>query len=363
MNAQLSYIADSLIIEALAKDEGLVVFAQEGIIGSVAQGVKDYVMSQFDRNRPIASIAAFLGRGLLWSMGFKWMSVLYTVAEALGFDWKAFWSSVGRGITTFAKTIMGSKEKPSEEEASQKINDVVEDSFKNNFSGDVDKGRLLDIAQGKYASDLQNALQLKAIAIKIQDGKLKKTANVLSLFRGKLSRFFIKTIGWLIRTALVSLGLVAGAGAVTGLLGMKPNVSNDSPDSTDSENPSSPQAPAMRFKVSPNVSRDMFTVHPNNMSSVWIERADIQNVDSLLQSWIINIYPQLKQYISQIESSAPFQSMVAKFTARNRLANGLGMLSIPRPYQRKADIVSEIVSSFNPGTKLENESNKNDMYK
>lgn len=348
MKANLEYLADSLIIEELAKNDHLIVNAQDGIIGSVAEGVKSYVASQFDKTRPIASIAAFLGRGLLWSMGFKWMSVLYSVAEAFGFDWKAFWSSVGNGITSFAKTILGSKTKSSEDDASSKINSVVEDAFSNSFTGEPDQQKIMDIAgKASYASQLRDAILIKEAAIKLQNNpSLTKNAGMLSLFKGKLARFFIKTISWLVKTALISLGFVVAGGVGSGIGSSLFGKKSPNGESSAEEEGNKPASYHSSLKVSPNVSRDIFTVHPNNMSSVWIEHGEISNVEDMLKSWVLQVYPQLSKNIDQIESSSAFQSMVNRFQSRNRLATGLGIISVPKPYQRKADIVAAITSNF-----------------
>ena len=332
MNSSLEYLATTLIIEALAKDD-ITITAQD-IIGSVSSGVKEYVESQFDKERPVASITAFLGSGLLWSMGFKWMSVLYTVAEALGFDWKAFWGVVGKDITDFVRDIISSGKKSSEADATAKINGVVSDAFINNFTGGIDKEKLIGIVrQRNFGSDLNNAVELKTIAIKNNQNFIKQ-AGVLNIFKGKLARFFIRTISWLIKTALISLGFVSATGAVKGLIGYKPS---------DEDNKNSP---IYNLKVSTDVPEYIFTAHPNDLSNVWIERGDINNIRDIIKSWILLVYPQLQSKINDIANSSSFSSMVDKFNQRNRLAAGLDLISIPRPYQKKSEIVSEIVNGY-----------------
>lgn len=349
MNANLEYLADSLIIEALAKNDSIITTAQfadnENAMGSVAGGVKRYVMSLYDKDHPIASIAAFMGRGILWSLGFKWMSVLYTVAEALGFDWRPFWSAIGKGIAGFVKSCFSSdgkivKQIP-EDHASSVINDLVSSAFQANFTGELDSGKLSEIARNKFSSEMKNALEVKAIALRLQnDPSIIKEAGTLSLFKGKLSRFFIKIIGWLVKTALISLGLVAGAGAVSTLVGFNDN-SEENADGVSGEDPN---APIHKLKMSTNVSRELFVPHSNNLSNVWIESGDIQNIENIIMNWISGIYPQLTK--TNIRNSSAFSLVVDKFKNRNKLASGLGMFSVPRPYQSKADVVSAIVNEF-----------------
>jgi len=336
MNSDLDYLADSLIIEALAKDN-LIVFAQEGgVINSVANGIKDYVSELYDPNRPIASVVSFIGPGLLWKLGFPWMSVLYTATDALGFDWKSFWSEVGKGIAEFVRTIKNTKDSGEEpDESGEQINDVVSAAFQSSFTGEVDKDKLIDAAKKyKFATRMSDALEIKAVAIRLQKNPdLIKNAGVLSIFKGKLAKFFIRTISWTIKTALISLGLFSGAGAAKGLFGGEAQ-END---------------PIYSLKVSPNASPDIFTVHPNDMSRVWIERGNIESIGDIIKSWIVSVYPDYfntSEKINELETSSSFRSMVNAFTQRNRLASGLGMISVPRPYQRKADIVATVVSGY-----------------
>lgn len=318
MNAHLEYIADSLIIEAFAKDN--IITAEDNVMGPIVNGIQSYVSSIYDSRRPIASIASFIAPGLLFSMGNKKIAILYEIMSVLGFNWISFWNGLGKGIAAFIKN---SKSKPSEDASYSNINNMVNDGFKENYSGQVDKKKLLDIADKiKFAS---NIVEMNKFT---ESYPLIKNAGLFS----KLAGFFIKTISWLVKTALISLGLTAGSGAVSGLFG---TTKQDEDDSL-----------VDKLKVSPNVSREIFVDHPNNLSMVWIEHSDINNINTLLKSWVLNAYPQLNPGIDLIERSRSFQSILNKFKERNRLAPGLGILSVPRPYQRKAEIVFAIVNGY-----------------
>lgn len=325
--------SDSLFIGAIATSHNIVL-AQQDIVGSVADGIKSYVSDIYDSKRPLASIMAFMGPGLLWKLEFPWMSVLYTVAEALGFDWKAFWSSVGKGITSFVRVIIDSGAKISDAAATSQIGDVVSSSFNGSFTGELNQEKLLNVARQNKVSSIRDVIELKALANRIQKtpGLIKK-AGILSLFKGKLARFFIRIITWVVKTALISLGFVSAAGATSALVGSKPLENTDD----DSEGTVSP---------SPKTPPDMFDVHPNDMSRVWIERGDINSIDGLLKGWILSAYPQLQDQIGELGDSSVYRSMLSKFKERNSLAAGLGMISIPRPYQRKIDVIGPIVSKF-----------------
>lgn len=340
MNANLEYLADITILNSLAKDSPLVAFAQDaGIMGSVESGVKSYIAEHFDRNKPIASLTALFGSGLLYSLGFKWMSVLYMLAEALGFNWVSLWSAVGNGISEFAKDIIGSKHKATQAEASSKVNAIVSSAVQDSFSGEPDTQKLTELANQKlFSRNMQEAHELKALATQLElNPKLTKEAGAAST-KWKLGRFFIRTISFLAKTALISCGFVVAAGAISGLVG------NKSPNSD--ANKQDRSAKIFKLQVSPSVSPNIFNIHQNDMQSVWIESGEISNIDAILKSWILNTYPQLASRYSDIQSSSAYSTVVAAFNKRNRLAAGLGMFSVPRPYQRKADVVSAIVNGY-----------------
>jgi hypothetical protein len=315
-------------------------------MGSIAGGIESYVKSIYDPRRPAASIAAFIAPGLLWKLRFHWLMILYTVAEALGFDWKSFWSTVGRGIASLVKPFLGLngrvRKKIPGDVATSHIRDVVNNAFSNNFSGEVDTGALLNIVKKhKFDSDINEALDIKSVALKLQNNPIIKEAiGIPSVFKMKLVRFFTKIIVWLVITSLVSLGLVSAAGAASGAI----KHFTDSEDGEESAENNEGDQPIYKLTVSPNAPQDMFTVHPNNMSNVWLERGDINNINNILVGWVKSIYPTLN--IENIQSSSAFNSVLNKFRTRNRLASGLGVISIPRPYERKADVVSAIVNEF-----------------
>lgn len=319
MNAHLEYIADSLVIETFVRDK-FIITAEDNVMGSMVNGIQSYVSSIYDPKRPIASIISFIAPGLLFSMGNKKIAILYAIMEALGFNWTSFWSGLGKGVATFIKN---SSSKPSEDNVSSHINYLVNNEFKENYSGQVDKKKLLDLSH--KISFASNAIEMNKIA---ESYPIIKNAGLFS----KLAGFFIKTISWLVKTALISLGFTVGEGATSGLFGIQKQDEDE--------------ALVDKLKVSPNVSREIFIDHPNNLSTVWIEHSDINNINTLLKNWILNAYPQLNPGIDLIEKSISFQSMVNKFKERNKLAPGLGILSVPRPYQRKAEIVFAIVNGY-----------------
>lgn len=349
MNSDLVFLADTAILESLTDKHLMIITAgDESVIESIAGSVKDYVTSLFDPKRPVASVVSFLGKGLLFSTGFRWISVFYTLAEVLGFDWISFWSGLGNSIKELVEEIIQYKSKPSEKNLAAKINPIVSQEVDSNFTGTVDKKRLLElskraelsftnIGRTKFAADLNDAIELKELALRIESSKsfVKESAWSARLLKGKLGSFFKRIIPWLIRVALTSIGLTTGGGAAAALLGGKKPLANDEENYQQ-----------VNLQISQNVPKEFFTPHRNDLSNVWVERGSIDDMENLLLNWVLSSYPQLSDKTDAIRNSSSFQSMLSKFRTRNRLASGLGIFSVPKPYQRKIDIVSAIVNGF-----------------
>jgi hypothetical protein len=327
MNARLAHIANGAVLAEFLRQDTKVSLAGAADILQGAEGaIKSYVETTFDKTRPIASIASFLTGGLLWSLKSKKLAVLYMVAGALGFDWKAFWDALGKSVVAIVQEIHGGNKSATDEEATSKINQTVASIFPSHFTGNVDMSKVLDLTKKVFSNDLNTALK--------QGDKLVKTAGIGT----QLISFFTSAISWAVKAALVAAGVWIGGSAVKHMMGGK---SEEKPQS-----PSEQSVPQNVLKISPSASPDLFTPNRNDLSSVWIEHGDIDQIEDELAGWVVDAYPQFSQYTSQLKSSSPFQAMVNAFKQRNRLASGIGLISIPRPYQRKIDIVSTIVNGF-----------------
>lgn len=343
MKAELQYLADTILIESIAKNDSLISLAQEGITSTITNGLRSYIQSLFDPKKPISisSLTSLLVGGLLWKLPGKKFAILYSLASALGFDWKSFWENVGKEVVDFVKEIIASGKKADPEQTASRVNSIVSQAVSSSFSDNVNKTKLEELAKsGDLAQSGVDQQQVNDMfSFSNINAELIKTAGSKS----KLAGVIIKIVGWLIITLLGVIGV--------SMLG-KTTIKTDN---SKSEQVEQNAGIGKLISISPNAPQELFSLHKNNMSSIWIEHGDINNIESILLSWIFSAYPQLKKYETQLKESAGFNSMVDKFQERNRLANGLNMISIPRPYQRKIDIVSFIVGSFLRSFKPSNE--------
>lgn len=317
MRPQLQYIADTILIESLVREDGKIAIAQDSSAPSPVGSLKSYVSSIFNKDKPISSIMALFTDGLLFSLGGTKLKILYLLAKAFGLNFQGFWHTVGTDVAEFVKEILSSGKKADASATAAKANEIATNAVSASFTETPDQSKIKELADKGM---------LKAFSIEY-NSNLVKTASITSKIAGVL----IRIVGWLIITVIGMIGLAE----ITKLFSGK-----------DSEKEETAQSTGKLIKISPDAPSELFSIHRNNMSSIWIEHGNVEDIENILKGWIFSAYPQLKKYENLLTTSPAFQSMVDKFQERNKLASGLGMISIPRPYQRKIDIVSMIVGSF-----------------
>lgn len=338
----MTYLAATLYINKLYQEQQpKIALAQSGgFIDNVLSGIKEYISNKYKPEKPFASIIGFLGPGLLFRLGFPWLALAYEVADALGFDWIGFWDSIKNSVIEIIKASWSAKEKPSQEEMHQKITAATDQALDQNISDKIDEEKLNELAKKSQGVSMPTSTGSNNIFYLIKQAGLLGSA-VRS--RGILSRIFRKIIPWTITTALVSLGFAVGGGAVRGAVGIK-----NTPTEDDS---SSGQASTARDlisaqKISPSTSPNLFEFNRNDEGSVWLEKGNINDIQNIMSSWIFNAYPQFNNEKEQIINSPSFIEIENMFKSRNKLASGLGIYSVPKPFERKIDIVSYIINRY-----------------
>lgn len=318
-NANLHILADRFIFEDL-----LISNAQDNsFIGSITS----YVKLLYDPERPYSSILSFIGPGLLFKAGFPWVAVIYELMDALGFDWKGLWHSLGQGIINLVKSKSASDEN---------IDRLVDEKVNDNFNGEMDADKVKDILSKGLKTESNIVINLSSFGSDIQDNFIKRAS-----VKSKLTSWLVKKLGWLLKAVLISLGLAGGAAIVSGISGGAKPLAMNNTENKDNTTPDQPKIP-----LSTKAPRELFTYNRNDLSSVWIETGDIHSISNEIMTWILAAYPQLSDKKEEIQSSTGFQDILKKFNDRNRLAAGTGLIAVPRPFTKRIDIVNTIINTL-----------------
>jgi len=346
MNQRLEYLVDCTIVQSLMDTHAMSKTAQDGgMMANLASGIKDYVMEHWDNNDKVDSILAFVGPGLLSLAGFGWLAFIYEVAEVLGFDFIGFFRSIRQGLGEFVGSLASGQEKPSEDQIYNKVKPIVEQSAQEHFNGSVNYSKMPDLMMKapNFISDMKDAKEIGALD-RTSFNKMIKNAGIVSTLIGKLTRLLIKIFSVVITTGIKSLGFAAIGGAASTALGLNKEQQEPAQAATYQIPPAA--ARYMSTIRAKSVPSDLTEVHPNTTQDIWMENLSIENIGETLANWAAEAYPDLAQYKGQLEESQGMQRMVAAFSARNRASKGLNILTIPRPFERKMDIVDQIVGEF-----------------
>lgn len=149
-------------------------------------------------------------------------------------------------------------------------------------------------------------------------------------------------LSWFVKTILLSAGLLAVGGAVTGLIGgaMKPSIT---PANT-SQQQGIAQEQVIQQPTQTVPKRDTgagsFT-YKNSPDDLWIEPlGEMQPYQKVLQ-WAIDSFPDLYEYKDIILRTPSFWNSVNSVTQTWK--PGETQLSIPDPYKKKDDVLSGFI--------------------
>jgi hypothetical protein len=345
MNYKLQQLADEAFITAIVKDDLLHKYADGGLMQSVGAGIKEEVMKMWDPQHPIESIAGIAMPGIIWGIS-PWTAIIYEVADAMGFDWKSFWGSVGEALKDFLKGLISI---PTEQDISEKMNSIVSSAATNSFNGEVNQEKLDQLIQ-KKSDTLDDIETLKKFAINVEHNpKLYKASQgfLLRPLKSRIARFFIRVIAWAFKTALVGIGLTAARGALSTALHLATGGGAEMPSGEQSPSGNvgkTDYTPQTTPNLPANLSENLLQVHRNDLSRVWVENYNIGQVENLLSSWVTEAYPNIDK--TKLQASNALQSVVNEFRNRNRLGEGTGLVVVPEGYVRKIDVAAKIANNF-----------------
>ena len=311
--------------------------AVSDFMSSAWESIKGLVGGLWDGKRPLASALSFIGPGLLFAIpGLGWIGVAVEVAGALGFDWIGFWQTIITGVSGFVQGLFAPNAvKPAEDEGYKQVKAITDQAFDQHSKGQVDVAKLAEIAQKSGSTALPASLGATSANQIVKEALL---GSILGKTTGLLGAMFKKIIPWVVTRGLFALGaFTAGKAIYDAVITKKPG--EESPTASMERNPIDLLGP-------PNLNSDITEIHENGTGAVWLEQGNIGSIRTYLSGWILQVYPSLKEKIQGIESSPHFIEVENMFKARNKMATGLQIYSIPKPFESKADIVSYVINWY-----------------
>ena len=363
---ELQFIKDTMEMGRLFHEPSMHKTAQDGVSG-VLSSIKEHVSGIYDPKNPVESALGFLGPGILWILGFRWIAGVFELAQALGFNWTHFFTSIKEKLRPFVAGLAKGQEGDS-----STIDSAVASSANEAFGDNLDIGQLQDVVK-KYTS-IDDMLFIKKVAIRYQaDSNFMH--NIEKWMNGALGRrmrkgilgFIIRLMSWVIAAVLISAGFAIAGGVAAKILGVKKKQEEPADTSGEAQKASTEQSNSGETQSKTDTSKvklvqnehadsNLFTTTYNDSSHVWLLNMSVNDIKETLIKWAQELYPQLSDK-SAFESSSQFNHVLQMFRDRNKNTN-VEMMAVPQPFKS----IKEIVDSFAADVAAHTSTNTKSIY-
>lgn len=359
----LQYTADSLLMDALFRAEfGL--YKSAGLfddlnLSSVGESLKNFVKSHVSKDHPggyLGSVADLLAPTVLLRIN-PIFGVIYLVASQFGFDVTGTISKIfsvikpklesGQPVTSEEVSSIGKDIVASE--AGPEVTAAPEDLF-----GPIRKyarGGMFDFNSyfgnlGGRGSSLPSTPWLSggkgSTLEKIFGGLFKLPGGGKSKALWLIGGFVI----WIVKTVLLGAGLLAGAEAVSKLLGHKSTTENKNESiELNKAIPSEQYSPA-QSEDKPSASAPTKPDLPqfSQQTELWVVPI-INNLEDTLAAWIQDLEPQISnQIIDKVKKTTKFKTIMTILKDPRRL--GGKTLVMPPQFTSRQQVVDLLLKDF-----------------
>lgn len=335
----MTYLADTLFVYQLIQAQPKIARADaSGILSNVEEAVVNYAKSQWDGKHSVSSLINLFGPSLLFRVS-PILGLVYELTEAFGFDWRGLIEAVGRDIENLITPDS------SKDQISSAVNSSVQSNFSHFFTGDGDLDKVKELAPQVMpllsTGSTQNLQQaIKKYALIKQSSFLSRLAQIIA---PKFAGFWGKVLSFIITTIVLNLM----GGTARGLMGDTKGIPSSSDSGSGSDFASSKERqPLYSIPLAENLPSELTDFHQNDLTTFWMLHGDVDQIQDYLINWILTAYPSLQDQKEQIINSSAFIETENNFHSRNQYANGTGLITVPRPFQRILDIVNYIVNEY-----------------
>ncbi len=374
MRPELKNLIEDLVVEELCKDDILFKSASSGMISTIVDKVKEYIMRSFDPEKPTESIMAMATPTFFRMIpGLGAIGWLFWIAQTFfHLDLKPAFTAI---LAPIREMISSHKAGETIDMTSDKATNIasgIVDSVMSGFSSGSVEGLSSDdvmqklqmikslpkITSARHDNALENVKAVKILMAKIDTydiiikeagpfrmrgyGKTAIIAGLLYAMKDKVLPIVGNVLSFILRTILTTTAFTIAGGAAQDVFGLEHDEYSRKP-SNQSGNTDSGTSSSTNVKVAliPDMSagREYF----GNHNDLWVESFSISNIKSNIVNWAIKIYPALRDHVSDITSSTKFNDVVGKIedkNAQNRMPNSTLM---PDEYHSRKQVVDVFV--------------------
>lgn len=181
------------------------------------------------------------------------------------------------------------------------------------------------VDQATKAALAGNEISIAAIIKEADWGRRRKSTpdEVIDFFKSHLrqrsaTKLFTAIVGFAIKCLLIGAGITAGASALVGAVGLKPEdrqkTETTSTESGTQETPTESTQPEIKptftaHKLQPSGRGEQYFTNDEN--NFWIVRLINGSIENTLVTWAIDVYPELSGYEQEIKNSPYFRRAVS----------------------------------------------------
>lgn len=346
----ISHSTDMYFMAALCNQPPLHKTAQDDM-GGLFSSIQSAVMPNYDPNDKISSILGFIGPGLLRMLGFGWIPIIMTVAEAFGFNWTQFYHSIRTRLEPLLKEITEGTG------SSDDIHAAVEESAQEASSGQPNLDKVMEAAKMVVNSaSPADMLVIRKLAIeyhhKLAQDNTPATYKFISRFlssgrgtrlRGGITGLIVRLVAWVISAIVISAGFHLAGSMGSSIMGIKRQPTASSTSDT---------APQATLELNPNADHSLMTTTYNDTTHIWMLNFNVNKIDEQLIDWTQELYPELND-LDAFKQSAKFNDIVNQFRERNQAAMQLELTAVPTPFTSIKQIIDVFAHDVKSHTKTQ----------
>lgn len=345
-NTGLNFYIDTLIVNAIIKDNGFNKKAESGIVMALIDKTKSYVENHIDPNDKAGSLFNILGPGAIFTafidpndraFGFGWIGTL------LGLAVNIFHIDISSMISSIWDKLKGmiSGDKPvSSSQVDSLVHEVAQSHMKPATQEEADEAEKI-LNKKSFDELIKDVRLVKFAALEYSNNK-----DIFNTKKNTTISIFARVISWILKIGLASAGLMVAGDIVNKFLnrpnGLDGSIQNGHVSTKEDTNrsPAMPVTNQTIFKLNPS-----YRVENNNNTSTWIENYSNNSgsVKNMLIDFAKDVYIGLDGKESIIESTPGFQAIADRIIFFNRASSGSPMIFIPHEFVSKKQIVDYFI--------------------
>lgn len=324
-NSEISFYVDSLIVEALLSNKPLSKTAQgANILMQIINKVKDYVGNHITDDDKVGSVINMFAPGVVYmtlgAMGLGGVGKILSLAMVV-FDVDV--SSIFHSITEKLKGPLNEGKLLT----SQNVDGIVSSSVQSAFGTSSDQNQAIS-----YAQMMRDVRMVKLSMIEYDLYKSGKY-SFAGASKAKTGSVLAMVLGWILKAALASAGLMVAGDIIKKLLGM----------------PNALDGPVQKGKAVKQIERHTptqtkFKLQPSYQETEignWTE--NISNTQSPIEEMVVSYAKQVYQGLDGLEniikSTPGFQVIVNRIVSYNQSSTGDPVVFIPKDFVSKKQMV------------------------